>query len=726
MINKLHFSRSIYLFILLSMLAFSLVAEEEIQIESIDAKSISTLEDESLLMEGSVRIITNKFDLETSKAIYNRKTGELSLDGNVKLKGPKVSSDSSSLFLDLKKNTMELENSNFNYLNQSFGDAESIIIKTNGETIITSSSWNNCSIEDPDWSFSIKEVRLLEEKENVIIKGLTVKVKNIPVLYIPYARSAVGNERLSGFLTPSLKQGKDGTDISIPYYFNLAPNYDLEIGPRYIAKRGLGLSSDFRYLTNRTVGEVKGTIFKKDNEYTRETGDSSNKRWEATWKHRTNFSDNLMLNINYHDASDAYFFRDIGSDQYGSSRKNYLKKAFRVVWRNTNNRIDLRLKDYVKLNPFASEDYKTLPRIDTYSYYKINNMYGSLRTNFSEFELDDTGEVIKRSFINPRLGIKKSWDSSSVNLSVENTLVRYKFNGNNFSNSSPALELDYELFLYKSNEDKSSYLIPNLKYIYQDEERNSLTPLIDSRERALSYNSLFNKRLFSGYDRQTHSNKVIAGLRKVDTYSNNGLKNTLSIGQAFYFKEDDEENNKSNLIAEYKGTLGGFGFSTSLELNDSASQIDKAFISFGYSKEKGEMLEIRGIYDREVTFLETSSWIVSPTKIKQAELIMNWPISDSISLFGRFNKDFDINKSLDLSYGFEYSNCCLKVGLMKRKWIEEDYYSWANNYESPNLALQAGYMPSKERDSLLIFFEFKNLGRLGKDVNKIITSPSLD
>ena len=132
MINKLHFSRSIYLFILLSMLAFSLVAEEEIQIESIDAKSISTLEDESLLMEGSVKIITNKFDLETSKAIYNRKTGELSLDGNVKLKGPKISSDSSSLFLDLKKNTMELENSNFNYLNQSFGDAKSIIIKTKG------------------------------------------------------------------------------------------------------------------------------------------------------------------------------------------------------------------------------------------------------------------------------------------------------------------------------------------------------------------------------------------------------------------------------------------------------------------------------------------------------------------------------------------------------------------------------------------------------------------
>ena len=136
--------------------------------------------------------------------------------------------------------------------------------------------------------------------------------------------------------------------------------------------------------------------------------------------------------------------------------------------------------------------------------------------------------------------------------------------------------------------------------------------------------------------------------------------------------------------------IPSFGFSSSLEMNDSASKIDKAFISFGYSKEKGEMLGIRGIYDREVTFLETSSWIVSPTKIKQAELIMNWPISDSISLFGRFNKDFDINKSLDLSYGFEYSNCCLKVGLMKRKWIEERMLNTDLSpiYEKQTLALQ--------------------------------------
>ena len=318
--------------ILILIFANHLIAEQEIRIKSIDAQKISTLEDESLLMEGSVKIITNQFDLETSKAIYNKKTGKLILEGNVKLLAEKIKSDSSSLFLDLNNNIMTLENSKFNYLNQSFGNAESILLRTAGETIITSSSWNNCSEDSPIWDLKIKEVKLLEEKENVVIKGLTLKIKDIPIFYIPYVRSAVGDSRVSGFLTPSLKQGKDGLDVSIPYYFNLAQNFDLEVSPRYISKRGFGISSEFRYLTQISSGQINGVLFNEDKEYSRETGDINNKRWEASWEHRAYFSNNLSMNFKYQDTSDAYFYRDIGSDQYGSSKKNYLKKVLKLKW----------------------------------------------------------------------------------------------------------------------------------------------------------------------------------------------------------------------------------------------------------------------------------------------------------------------------------------------------------------------------------------------------------
>ena len=91
----------------MTLLANELMTEEEIKIKSIDATKISTLEDESLLMEGSVKIFTNQFNLETSKAIYNKKTGKLILEGDVKLLAEKVQSSSSSLILDMNSNIMK-------------------------------------------------------------------------------------------------------------------------------------------------------------------------------------------------------------------------------------------------------------------------------------------------------------------------------------------------------------------------------------------------------------------------------------------------------------------------------------------------------------------------------------------------------------------------------------------------------------------------------------------
>ncbi len=722
---NLYSIRFFLLNILILIFANHLIAEQEIRIKSIDAQKISTLEDESLLMEGSVKIITNQFDLETSKAIYNKKTGKLILEGNVKLLAEKIKSDSSSLFLDLNNNIMTLENSKFNYLNQSFGNAESILLRTAGETIITSSSWNNCSEDSPIWDLKIKEVKLLEEKENVVIKGLTLKIKDIPIFYIPYVRSAVGDSRVSGFLTPSLKQGKDGLDVSIPYYFNLAQNFDLEVSPRYISKRGFGISSEFRYLTQISSGQINGVLFNEDKEYSRETGDINNKRWEASWEHRAYFSNNLSMNFKYQDTSDAYFYRDIGSDQYGSSKKNYLKKVLKLKWENSNNKINLELKDYVKLNIFSPEEYKTLPRIDTYSFYDNNWFSTSLRTNFSKFKHQTSEEEIRRIFLNPSLGFKKSWNSSSLKFSSSNSLVRYKFNGTEFSNSSPSAEVNYKIFLSKSNGTNSSYIIPNLKYIYQDGDLNPLTPFIDSRRRTLSYKSLFSKDISSGYDRQIYNNRLVVGLTKLDINLNKGIKNIFSVGKSLQIRDENEENGISNLVAEYKSIMDNFIFTSLLETDRDLSSIDRAIFSMGYSKEDQNRIELKGIYDRKEENSLRSSWVNS-SPVKQLELNINWPLISSINFFGRFNRDFDSKKSLDLSYGLEYSNCCLKFGLMNRKWIEEDYFSWIENFDSPSQALQSGYFPGRERDSLMIFFEFKNLGRLGRDINQILSSPSID
>ena len=63
---------------------------------------------------------------------------------------------------------------------------------------------------------------------------------------------------------------------------------------------------------------------------------------------------------------------------------------------------------------------------------------------------------------------------------------------------------------------------------------------------------------------------------------------------------------------------------------------------------------------------------------------------------------------------------------MKRKWKEQDYFSWQVNYLDPFSALSDGYDPIKERDNIYIFLEFKQMGRLGKEISEVISSTLIE
>ena len=108
--------------------------------------------------------------------------------------------------------------------------------------------------------------------------------------------------------------------------------------------------------------------------------------------------------------------------------------------------------------------------------------------------------------------------------------------------------------------------------------------------------------------------------------------------------------------------------------------------------------------------------------INQIELISHWKINEQWAIFGKVLRDEEQSISRDLSYGFQYSNCCLKVGLMKRKWIDQDFYSYTNSLNNPLLLVNDISALERERDNLYVFFEMTELGRLGKKVSEVLTS----
>ena len=105
--------------------------------------------------------------------------------------------------------------------------------------------------------------------------------------------------------------------------------------------------------------------------------------------------------------------------------------------------------------------------------------------------------------------------------------------------------------------------------------------------------------------------------------------------------------------------------------------------------------------------------------INEIELISKWEISDNILVFGKVSKDEARNFTRDLSYGIEYSNCCLKIGLMKRKWTDQNLLFEEDELERIK-NLMEGLYPERKRDNVYVFFELVELGRFGKKISDVL------
>ncbi|GIS74709.1 MAG: hypothetical protein CM1200mP12_04280 [Gammaproteobacteria bacterium] len=293
--------------------------------------------------------------------------------------------------------------------------------------------------------------------------------------------------------------------------------------------------------------------------------------------------------------------------------------------------------------------------------------------------------------------------------------------------------MKYSVFLDKVNNIQVSSLIPVIKYVFVEDNYKNQTNLIDSRIISLDYSTIFQRGRFVGLDRFSENNKIIVGLERVSSSLAKDSFNSVSLGKAFYLKDrtyyEDSSTirNSSPLVAEFKTKLRGNIWSKSLfEWDNESKKLNLASFGFSYQKNDLKRIEFRSIYRRQDPNKAYIPWVDKDMKTNHSELVTQWPLSKSINIFARWQKDHESNKSNDILFGFEYSNCCLKWGLMNRKWIEEDYFSWKNNYTSSFQALSEGLDPSIERSRTYVFFELKNIGRLGKEISKALSSTKLE
>ncbi len=112
--------------------------------------------------------------------------------------------------------------------------------------------------EEPDWVLKTERIQIDLDANEGIAEGAQLRFLGVPILALPHLSFPLNDARKSGWLPPSINiDNRSGVIVSVPWYWNIAPNRDATLAPRVITRRGLGLDSEFRYLEPGHEGALR-------------------------------------------------------------------------------------------------------------------------------------------------------------------------------------------------------------------------------------------------------------------------------------------------------------------------------------------------------------------------------------------------------------------------------------------------------------------------------------
>src|SRR5690606_4141205 len=216
--------------------------------------------DSNVTLTGSAEVRRIDGVIKGDRIEYGNATGQVDVQGSVRMMRDGTLITGPQAQFNVDTDSGKIESPDF-WLGAAggFARADRADIFSRPQMRLTTVQYGGCPCPNPSWYIKADSVDLdFDENEGVARNGV-LYFKDVPLLASPYLTFPVKKERKSGFLVPTYGlTSKSGIDLSLPYYFNLAPNYDLTLQPRYLSKRGPQLGAEFRYLGRSYQGFLVG------------------------------------------------------------------------------------------------------------------------------------------------------------------------------------------------------------------------------------------------------------------------------------------------------------------------------------------------------------------------------------------------------------------------------------------------------------------------------------
>jgi LPS-assembly protein len=187
------------------------------------------------------------------------------------------------------------------------GSAQRIDFLDSQRAVATGATYTSCPSDGsggPAWLLSTDRVKMDFEANEGIAENAVLRFYGVPILAAPVLSFPLTDERKSGWLPPSINlDSKSGLQVSMPYYWNIAPQRDATITPIVSAKRGLGAEGEFRYLEPRYQGVAQAHVMPNDRL-------TSRSRYALNLSHDANVPRDTLLGLRVLRVSDDEYWKD--------------------------------------------------------------------------------------------------------------------------------------------------------------------------------------------------------------------------------------------------------------------------------------------------------------------------------------------------------------------------------------------------------------------------------
>ncbi|HAF44376.1 MAG: organic solvent tolerance protein [Sideroxydans sp. GWF2_59_14] len=628
----------------------------------ISAQHVEAKKDDQLEANGNVELRQGRQVISAGHLVYGQVSKDVLAVGDVRIQQPGSVVSGPVLKLNLDTYLGEMLQPRFEFSeNHARGAAESVQIAGRMNYIFEDASYTTCPAGNDDWLLRMSRLDIDRTTQVGVAHHARVEFKGVPILYTPWMDFGLNDNRRSGFLGPTFgSTNKGGTEMTLPYYWNIAPNYDATIAPRMIARRGTQFNNEFRYMNPSYVGQIQYEVLPYDRM-------SKLQRNRVALVHSQSLGGGVGSALNLNRVSDDEYFRDLSTLVSGTSQTNLLREGvltYGADWWSASAKVQRYQTLQDPLAPVVLP-YRRQPQLSLNAQDTLADADIRVASEYVDFR-HDTAINAQRLVLYPSMSYPLLSDLGyymTPKLGVHHT--EYRMGANNStslpdaSRTLPVFSTDTGMVFERDDSFLGNGYVqtlePRLFYVYVPYRDQSQLPNFDSAQAPFNFAQVFTENRFFGSDRVGDANMATLALTSRAIDAEDGSERLrVMVGERFSFTAPrvnlvtttgNTNTSRSDILLSIGGRVSkAWTLDSLFQYNPNQSHTESYYTMARYNPEAGKLLNLGYRFTRNT--------------LRQADVSAQWPLFARWHGVARLNYSLQDHRSLEALGGLEYNQAC--------------------------------------------------------------------